>query len=169
MLSMREQFVQMLSLPGPARLPIHRIARYIYMCGTEAEEERPYPLFVIKRRPELFAGQPRFLASMIDIQSRLSDLDSKQRKSVDRLGLGIDIVELITQAAENAGLNTSDKNDMRYTSLLILYSRHRSSPSFAAFYADCIMRVLEGRTTILRRYHEDRMPHHEQAWYEFAD
>jgi hypothetical protein len=165
-LSTRKRYVEMLALPAATRLPIDRVARYVYMCGVQAEDARSCPLFFVKRRPWMFEGQPLFLARMIDALSALSDMDARI-KSSDRRGLGVDIVEVITQAASEIGLKASNKDDMRYTCLLILYSRHRGAESFAFFYADCLRRVLEGRTTVLRRYCEDRA--RLQTWYQFAD
>jgi hypothetical protein len=150
-LSMRKTFVEMLSLPGAARLPIDRIARYIYMFGAEAEDDRACPMFVVKRPPRIFEGQLRFLDPMIYALSRLSDQDARIRDNLDPRGLGVDIVNVITEAARKVGLKTSNSDDMRYTCLLILYSRHRGRESFAAFYAECLKRVLEGRSTVLRR------------------
>jgi hypothetical protein len=94
-------------------------------------------------------------------------MDSEMKDSVR--GLNVDIVEVIAIGADSVGLRASNAHDLRYTSLLILYSRHRRAADFATFYADCLTRMLDGRPTVLRRYREDRIPYKERVWYQFVD
>src|SRR5260370_32650448 len=137
------------------------------MSGVEAEDKGELPRFVVKRKPWIFGGQEEFLAFMINTLSRLSDLDVKMKEGAH--GLNVDMVEVIAIGATSAGLRASNADDLRYTSLLILYSRHRGAGTFAAFYADCLTRALDGRSTVLRHYREDRTPYRQQVWYQFVD
>jgi hypothetical protein len=166
---MRKISVQRISTNSQTGVPVSAIAEYMDLCWAESENGRDIPMFVARLKPELFPGQRQFLVSMINILTRLSDLDARGGASVGDDGLQFDVADAVSQVAQAVGLRTSHAADLAYTSLLILYSRHRGAPTFASFYADCLARLLEGKTTVLRHYREDRTPYQEKAWYVFAD
>lgn len=118
------------------------VAHFQKTVGVEAEDDRDTPLLFNRRAPYIFAAHEDFLKAMTGALSHITDKPQP----------GVDLVEIAVQAAAKAGLKTSDAADMAYTSLMILYARHRGAPDMARLYGEALARHLEGRSTRLREF-----------------
>jgi len=109
------------------------------IVGVEAEDNRETPLLFNRRPPYIFMAQEEFFAF---VQSALTHVTQNPDQTVD-------ILQVATLAASKAGLETTKPEDLAYTSLMILYARHRGAPDMARLYGQALSRHLEGRSTEL--------------------
>jgi hypothetical protein len=118
---------------------------------AELEERRAVPLLTTPRRPNIFSGQKKFMATMMDALGACSGKDFGKQPLED-CNLG----QLVTHAMNVANLKSSEPADLIFVGLTILHVRHAEAPEFARFYADARRRLLEGRTLRLSCYRERR-------------
>jgi hypothetical protein len=145
------------------------IEDFIEWVGAEAEDNRDWPLFFVKRKPWIFKGQKQFMVSVMGVLRHASAFDEKEASNTSTFSIGLDVAEAVTSCAKSVGLGSSKEGDLPYTALLILYARHRGAPKLAGLFADSLQRYLRGRTTVLARYREQREPYDERCWYRFED
>tara|TARA_R110002072_G_scaffold140118_3_gene283981 strand:+ start:1063 stop:2283 length:1221 start_codon:yes stop_codon:yes gene_type:complete len=112
------------------------------LVGVDAEDDRETPLLFNRRGPYIFAVQEKFMTTMIHALEEISD----------KARLTADLVEIVVAAARSAGLRTTEEEDLAFTSLMILYARHRGAPDTARLYGECLERRLEGRSTRLAEF-----------------
>lgn len=146
----------------------HAVTSFIDMVGADAEDGRDIPLFFLKRKPWIFRGQREFMIYVMDALARASEDNGSKGQRPGRTPK-VDLVGLAKEAANHAGLKTSNDADIPYTALMILYARHRGAPQLAALFAEGLERHLDGRTTVLRHYHENREAHPPECEYRFDD
>ncbi len=144
---------------------LYTLATQIFMAFPELEAKRPVPLFVTAHAPSMFPGHKDLLVGMIRRLGRLSDID----RALNGVQIVEDAAELVAYSLEKARLYCSAPSDRAYVGLQILYQRHLGAPEFAAFYGDCLRRVVDGRTTRLCRYREHRDFSNMRCWWVFAD
>jgi hypothetical protein len=154
--------------PKPTSRPLSRVSELYRMFLPELEEDRDFPLLTTRLKPEMFRGQRTLLLAMIEKLTTLSDRDASSPLREDNR-LGVDIKDSVQSAMQEAGLKCKNPHDLVYTGFLILYSRHRGAPEMAAFYGQCMVRWVEGRSTTLTRYREKREFHNIRVWYIFDD
>ena len=140
------------------------------MVGVDAEDTGDFPLFFVKRKPFLFQGQREFMSKVMDLLIQASQLDEARAAKLSSFSIGFDIASAVAKAAKSVGLAPSNNADIPYTSLLILYSRHRGAPMLARLYGEVIQWHLRGAPTVLARYREDRAQMHNlKCWFRFED
>ncbi|MEP2705028.1 MAG: hypothetical protein ABJQ71_13680 [Roseibium sp.] len=118
------------------------VANFQQIVGVEAEDDRETPLLFNRRAPNIFAAQKDFFLA---IQYGLDQATREPQKTLD-------LENLVTEAAKHVELETSNPEDLAYTSLMILYARHRGAPDMARLYGEGLTRYLEGRTTRLAHF-----------------
>jgi hypothetical protein len=106
------------------------------MVGVDAEDTGDFPLFFVKRKPFLFQGQREFISKVMDLLIQASQLDEARAAKLSSFSIGFDIASAVAKAAKSVGLAPSNNADIPYTSLLILYSRHRGAPMLARLYGE---------------------------------
>ena len=148
---------------------VNAVASFIRMVGVDAEDERDFPLFFVKRKPWLFKGQREFLVRVMDVLIQASALDQTRASNMSSFSIGLDVAAAATKAAKSVGLVSSNEEDIPYTVLLILYARHRGAPALARLFAEALQRYLRGATTVLARYRETRMLNDTKCWFHFED
>jgi len=81
--------------------------------------------------------------------------------------LFVDVAEWVNEAMDAAELYCSDDLDRLYVGLLILYVRHTGLRQMAEFYAECLQRLLDGKTLRLLHYRELREVFESRVWWVF--
>jgi hypothetical protein len=138
----------------------------LYTFLSEVEDEREVPLFTARRNPELFRGQRTLLLEMIERLRAVTETDF----ALGRKGrLEVDVAAEVLGAMKKAKLRTSDPEDLLFTGLMILYSRHRGAPRMAAFYGECLARYFAKKSLRLARYRELRDFRSIDVWCVFDD
>lgn len=118
---------------------------------AELEERRTVPLLTTPRSPNIFAGQKKFLSTMMDAMGNCSRQDFGGLPLKD-----CDLGQLVAHAMDMADLRSSEPADLVFVGLTILHARHAAAPEFAQFYAEARRRLLEGQPLQLSRYRERR-------------
>jgi hypothetical protein len=144
---------------------VDELSTQVFFSFREREEGRKVPLFVTAPVPNFFPGHEALLGGMIGRLSRLSAMDH----ALDGGRLVDDAAELVSNALERARLQCTDPADRVFVGLLMLYARHVGAPEIAAFYGDCLRRLVDGRTMRLARYRERRSAITVRCWWVFAD
>jgi hypothetical protein len=140
--------------------------RPLYIFLSEVEDEREVPLFTARRNPELFRGQRTLLLAMIERLGVVTETDF----ALGRKGrLELDVAAEVLGAMKKAKLRASDPEDLLFTGLMILYSRHRGAPRIAAFYGECLARYFAKKSLRLARYRELREFMSVDVWCVFDD
>jgi hypothetical protein len=148
--------------PESAFARLHRL--YIFL--SEVEDEREVPLFTARRNPELFRGQRTLLLEMIERLRAVTETDF----ALGRKGrFEVDVAAEVLGAMKKAKLRTSAPEDLLFTGLMILYSRHRGVPRMAAFYGECLARYFAKKSLRLARYRELRDGMSLDVWCVFDD
>jgi hypothetical protein len=136
---------------------------YNYLGFQELEEQREPPMFTTPRPPALFPGHTKLLTAMMENQS----LASYAETMISDGRLHVDVASWVNEAMDAAELRCSDDLDRLYVGLLILYLRHVGMPQMAAFYADCLQRLLDRKTLRLVHYRELRKYMGSRVWWVF--
>jgi hypothetical protein len=148
--------------PGRALVRLDQLYDFL----TELEEERDMPLFTARRKPEIFRGQRALLVGMIE---RLGALSRRDFALPAKGRLQADVAAEVVAALRLARLGCTIPDDLLFTGLMILYSRHRGAPQMARFYKVCIERYFAGKPLRLARYRERRDGHSVDVWWVFED
>ncbi|HSE19545.1 MAG TPA: hypothetical protein VLB46_20955 [Pyrinomonadaceae bacterium] len=122
------------------------IAVYYIMTLDSLEDSRECCLFTTRRAPNLFKGHEKLLWAAYSLLKRSSD----EFQSGRRLRLSVE--ELVIWAMDSAALKTSYRPDLLYVGHMILYHRFRGDAQLARLIAASLVRVLEGRTTVLNYF-----------------
>ncbi|HEV8434945.1 MAG TPA: hypothetical protein VGR95_16155 [Thermoanaerobaculia bacterium] len=139
---------------------------HLYAFLSEVEDEREVPLFTARRNPELFRGQRTLLLEMIERLGAVTRTDF----ALGRKGrLEVDVAKEVMGAMRKAKLRASHPDDLLFTGLMILYSRHRGAPRMAAFYGECLARYFAKKSLRLARYRELRDYMSIDVWCVFDD
>ncbi len=101
---------------------------FIQMVGVDAEDERDFPVFFVKRKPWIFEGQKAFMVIVMNRLAQASALDQTAASNRKGFSVGFDLAKVVSDAAKSVGLGASKAEDIPYTSLMILYARHRGAP-----------------------------------------
>ncbi len=138
----------------------------LYVFLSEVEDEREVPVFTARRNPELFRGQRTLLLEMIERLGAVTKTDF----ALGRKGrLEVDVAAEVMGAMKKAKLRASDPEDLLFTGLMILYSRHRGARRMAAFYGECLARYFGKKSLRLARYRELRDFRSIDVWCVFDD
>lgn len=151
------------------RAAMSRVGELYDMFLSELEAGRTTPLFTTPGSGLVFPAQREFMINMISALSYLTMLDVTNGKSDTEYKLDFDMAEVVAGAMQKAGLECTNPEDLIFTGFTILYARHRGAPEMAAFYANCLLRWLEGRSTTLARYREAREQYAISVWAVFDD
>lgn len=118
---------------------VNHVSLLQQFLGVAAEDDRETPLLFNRRGPYVFADQEAFMTAMIHA---LDNIEKMEEPSVD-------LLQVVVRSARNAGLQTTEEEDLAFTSLMILYARHRGAPDLARLYGECLGRWIDGRSTCL--------------------
>jgi hypothetical protein len=144
---------------------LYSLAMAVNFGFPELEAERSVPLFITPHAPMIFPGHRSLLEGM---WARLANL-SRMDHALDGIPLVADVAEIVTFSLVQADLLCTVPEDRVYLGLQMLYARHVGAPQFAQFFADCLQRYVDRRTTRLVRYREVRDMLTMRVWWVFAD
>ena len=144
---------------GILRVINHRIYRELQIL----EEHRDIPLLTTPRPPYMFPGHEKLLTTMQEKQGFASFAETL----IEDGRLFVDVAEWVNEAMDAAELYCSDDLDRLYVGLLILYVRHTGLRQMAEFYAECLQRLLDGKTLRLLHYRELREFFESRVWWVF--
>jgi len=144
---------------GILRVINHRIYRELQIL----EEHRDIPLLTTPRPPYMFPGHEKLLTTMQEKQGFASFAETL----IEDGRLFVDVAEWVNEAMDAAELYCSDDLDRLYVGLLILYVRHTGMRQMAEFYAECLQRLLDGKTLRLLHYRELREFFESRVWWVF--
>lgn len=125
---------------------VFTVAFHYLMTLDSLEGSRECRLFTIRRAPMLFKGHQELLSTALSLLTRSSDdfrSGLRSRLSIERL---------VVEAMEFSGLKTSYSPDLLYVGHMILYHRFRGDAQLARLFSASLLRVLEGRSTILSQF-----------------
>ncbi|HXU39157.1 MAG TPA: hypothetical protein VN937_22575 [Blastocatellia bacterium] len=122
------------------------IAVYYFMTLDSLEDSRECCLFTTRRAPNLFKGHKNLLWTAYSLLKRSSDEFRSGRRS------RLSVEELVVAAMDSAGLRTSYPPDLLYVGHMILYHRFRGDAQLARLFSASLVRVLEGRSTVLNYF-----------------
>ncbi|HYC87873.1 MAG TPA: hypothetical protein VEO54_01575 [Thermoanaerobaculia bacterium] len=148
--------------PRRALVRLHQLYHFL----ADLEDERDMPLFTARRKPEIFRGQRTLLGEMI---TRLGSLSRRDLSLPANGRLQADVSTEVVAALRSAGLRCTNPEDLLFTGLMILYSRHRGAAQMARFYGACIERYFARKPLMLARYREQRGPYSIDVWWVFDD
>ena len=130
----------------------------------QMESASALPCYVTRAKPEIFPGLRQLLIFLIEKLDAISQLDRRNQST--KLA---DIEQIVRAAMGKAGLSCKKSDDVVFVGLMILEARHAVAIEMAAFYRECILRWLNGRTLKLARYREERERNVVRVWYLFVD
>ena len=193
----REEMLRIDYLWGAERFGwgvLRLLADQVYMGQHQLEAERAVPVMVTGRAPRIFSGQKSLLVHVIQRLKNLSILDGFLNGDLDipdddpirkvdesdlrRVLLGqsldsgeglADIADIAIESLLAADIHCLVPADRAYVALQILHARHVGQPQFANFFAECLVRYIDGRTTRVTRYRELRDGLEMRLWRVFAD
>lgn len=118
---------------------VNHVTLFQQLIGVAAEDDRETPLLFNRRGPYIFAAQEAFMTAMIHVLDEIEKMEEQR----------VDLLPVVVRSARNAGLQTTEEEDLAFTSLMILYARHRGAPDLARLYGECMGRWIDGRSTSL--------------------
>lgn len=122
------------------------IAVHYMMTLDSLEDSRDCCLFTPRRAPNLFKGHQELLSTAYALLTRSSGEFRGGLRST------LSVEELVLAAMQSAGLKTSYSPDLLYVGHMILYHRFRGDAQLARLFSASLLRVLEGRSTVLNRF-----------------